>query len=76
MIITVNGIFAYVDASVGQATKESVQHVADIASAATQGNYIGPLNPSVTFMSLFFIHFINTVHVFWKRLGSNAIKHF
>ena len=53
MIITVNGIFAYVDASVGQATKESVQHVADVASAATRGNYIGPLISAVTFMSFF-----------------------
>jgi hypothetical protein len=43
---------AGVDTSVGHATKEGIQHVADVAAAATQGNYVGPLISAVTFVGL------------------------
>jgi hypothetical protein len=36
-----------------QATKEGIQHVADVAAAATRGNYVGPLISAVTFVSFF-----------------------
>lgn len=35
---------------VGQATKEGIQRVANVAAAATQGNYVGPLISAVTFV--------------------------
>jgi hypothetical protein len=38
--------------SVGQATREGIQRVADVAAAATRGNYIGPLISAVTFVRL------------------------
>lgn len=34
-----------------QATKEGIQRVVDVAAAATQGNYVGPLISAVTFVS-------------------------
>ena len=36
--------------SLQQATKEGIQRVADIAAAATRGNYLGPLISAVTFV--------------------------
>ena len=44
------------DASVGQATKEGIQRIADVAAAATRGNYVGPLISAATFVSFFFFH--------------------
>ena len=43
--------------SPGQPTKEGVQRVADVAAAATRGNYVGPLISAATFVS-FFIHLL------------------
>lgn len=37
--------------SVGQANKEGIQRVVDVATAATRGNYVGPLISAVTFVS-------------------------
>ena len=36
--------------SVGHATKEGIQRVANVAAAATRGNYVGPLISAVTFV--------------------------
>ena len=36
---------------VGQANKEGIQRVVDVATAATLGNYVGPLISAVTFVS-------------------------
>ena len=42
---------AGVDAnSTSETTKEGIQRVADVAAAATQGNYVGPLISAVTFV--------------------------
>ena len=41
------------DTSVVQATKEGIQRVADVAAAATRGNYVGPLISATTFVSFF-----------------------
>ncbi|KAF8798355.1 NAD(P)-binding protein [Phlegmacium glaucopus] len=38
--------------SIGQATQEGIQRVADVAAAATQGNYVGPLISAVTFVPM------------------------
>ena len=36
--------------TIEQATKEGIQRVADVAAAATRGNYVGPLISAVTFV--------------------------
>ena len=54
------------DASVGQATKEGIQRVADVAAAATRGNYVGPLISATTFVCFFF-HLVNIVHLSWGK---------
>ena len=51
------------DAPVGQATKEGIQRVADVAAAATRGNYVGPLISATTFVIFFFMHLVNIVHI-------------
>ena len=43
--------------SAGQATREGIQRVADVAAAATRGNYVGPLISAVTFVGLSFYSF-------------------
>ena len=41
------------DSTDGQATKEGIQRIADVAAAATRGNYVGPLISAATFVSIF-----------------------
>ena len=38
---------------VGQTTKEGIQRVADVAAAATRGNYVGPLISATTLVIFF-----------------------
>ena len=51
--------------SVVKTSKEDIQRVADVAAAATRGNYVGPLISATTFVSFFFlfIHLANIVHI-------------
>ena len=43
------------DSADGQATKEGIQRIADVAAAATRGNYVGPLISAATFVSFFIL---------------------
>ena len=42
------------NSTAGQATKEGIQRIADVAAAATRGNYVGPLISAATFVGFFF----------------------
>ena len=54
------------NSSVGQTTKEGVQRVADVAAAATRGNYVGPLISAVTFVR-FSSNLVNIIHISWGK---------
>ena len=58
-----------VNTSVGQATKEGIQRVADVAAAATRGNYVGPLISAVTFVRVFFHYLIILFSTSLIKLG-------
>lgn len=49
-LMAIAGVDTDSDNTFKQATKEGVQRVADVAAAATQGNYVGPLISAVTFV--------------------------
>ena len=52
--------------SVKQATKEGIQRIADVAAAATRGNYVGPLISAATFVSILYnLH--NIIHISWRK---------
>ena len=51
------------NSTVGQATKEGIQRIADVAAAATRGNYVGPLISAATFVCFSYISLISFIYL-------------
>lgn len=76
-LMAIAGVDTDSDNILKQATKEGVQRVADVAAAATQGNYVGPLISAVTFVgfSPASVLFFNIADTNLGVKGPNAIEH-